>query len=145
MPLTFPHGVVANTRRQRLGMISTKVVREKLRLHPVLLFERRIGWAMFVQRKEWINVEFAAVGEGANYNLLSIVEIIVSAERALTGSCVKPAAPYEHRHARRFDLRAQTEGRNLGQIDRPFGCLNIVVSKLGRAHTVNQGRVLSLR
>ena len=69
---------------------------------------------MFVQRKEWINIELAAVGEGANHDLLNIVEIFVSAERALTGSCVKPAAPYQHRHARRFDLRPQTEGRNLG-------------------------------
>src|SRR5215468_9028095 len=111
VPLTFPHGVVANTRCDWLRMIGAKVALEEFRLHSVLFFDRRIGGAMFVQRKEWINIEFATVGKGANHDLLNIVEIPISAERAVTGSSVKPAAPYQHGHVRGFDLCAQTERR----------------------------------
>src|SRR5262249_21426149 len=136
MPLMFPHGVVTNTRCERLRMIGAKVVLEELRLHSVLFFDSGIGGAMFVQRKEWINIKFAAVGKGPDHDLLNIVEILVSAERSITGSGVKPAAPYQHGYPRGFDLRAQAEWRNLAEVDRPVGRLNTVVTELRQAQTV---------
>src|SRR5580658_7555065 len=98
VPLTFTHGVVTDSGFNWGRNLRTKQTVEEIRHHAVLLLDRRFRRGVLGGSEKRIGVEIQAMREGANDELLRILERQIARQCALANIGVQPAAPDLHRY-----------------------------------------------